>query len=246
MKFPSRFLSILGFVPLCALSALAQGPGASGNPSVFWRDVEKQLGLPTTYSVDMSIATMGMTMESRLYRNGDKSRTEMTMPFMNLQMAALEIPENGSIATYSLFPEKKKYMADPNDADDSLSASPAPVIEDLGTETYEGVACAKRRVLMELEGVQGEMTLLLSPQLQGMPVKITMNATMPAQPGQPAMPIQSVVLFKNYDFSTPADSLFVIPEDYTRIQDMMEVMMDGGAEGFGALLQQMQQTQPAE
>ena len=101
---------------------------------------------------------------------------------------------------------------------------PTPRIEDLGTETFEGIACSKRRVVMAQDDVKSDMIVLLSPKQKNMPVKMTVTANVPASPGQPAMPMQSIVLFKNYNFATPANSLFEIPADYTQIMDMMEVM----------------------
>ena len=55
----------------------------------------------------MVIQAMGMNMDSSVVRDGDKTRTEMTMPFMNLKMVMLEIPEGGQTVSYSLFPDKK-------------------------------------------------------------------------------------------------------------------------------------------
>ena len=245
MNKPFRFLSILALALVAALPAFGQGMGAPQGSSQVWRDIEKQLGLQTTYSVDMAISAMGMNMDAKVFRDGDKSRTEMTMPMLNVKMAMLEIPEGGKIKTYSLFPEKKKYMAD-DDADAPSAPSALPKIEDLGTETFEGVACSKRRISTTEDGVKSDMTVLLSPKQKNMPVKMSVSANVPMQPGQPAMPMQTTILFKNYDFAKPDPSLFAVPAGYAKINDMMEIMMDGGAEGLGALFQQMQQQQSAE
>lgn len=241
MKIASRILSISCLMLAGAGLAFAQGgPSAPQGSSQPWRDIEKQLGLQTTYSVNMLIQAMGMNMESRVVRSGDKTRTEMTMPFMNIKMVMLEIPEGGRTVSYSLFPDKKKFMRNDDPMNDG-HPPPAPRIEDLGTETFEGVACSKRRVVMEQDGVKSDMVVLLSPKVKDMPVKMTATANVPAQAGQPAMPMQSVILFRNYNFATPADSLFEIPADYSQVMDMMEIMAGDGAEGLGAMMQQMQE-----
>ena len=238
MKHLSRILPVLGLLA-ATLPALAQAPSKSAAQP--WVALEKELGLPTTYSVDMAIQAMGMNMNSRIIRDGDKSRTEMTMPFMNLKMVALEIPEGGKKVTYMLFPEKQKYVLE-DSADAADSSGPAPKIQEVGKETFNGVECIKRRMTMVEEGTKMEMDMLFSPAVKGMPVKITVDAKASMGPGQPEMPVQSTILFKNYDFSTPDASLFAVPAGYARANDVMEIMM-GGSEGFGALMQQMQDMQ---
>lgn len=238
MKNALRLLTVFALL-LSAGAAAAQGTPTSHGSSEQWREVEKLLGLETTYSVDMVISAMGMNMDSRVYRDGERSRTEMTMPFMNLKMAVLEIPEGGKTVSYSLFPEKKKFMINEDDGEDGGSSA-APKIEDLGSETFEGIACSKRRVVMTEGGIRSEMTLLLSPKHKNMPVKMSVQASVPMEPGQPAMPLQTTILFRNYEFSKPNPELFRVPADYAKVGDMMEILMGGGSEGFGALLQQMQ------
>ncbi len=247
MKTTVRILSILSLALACAVPALAQrSDSQSQGASQPWMRFEKELGLQTTYSVDMAMQVMGMTMNSRTIRNGGKTRTEMIMPMVNLKMVALEIPRDGKSVSYSLFPDKKKYVLN-TEADQARAAAAItmPKIEDLGTETYEGVACSKRRVSMVQQGIRNEMIMLFSPKQKNMPVKMTLNASVPTAPGRPAMPIQSIVLFRNYDFSTPADSLFTIPADYVQAASMQEIMMESMPD-LGAMMKQMQQTPPAK
>jgi hypothetical protein len=246
MKTVFRIIPALCLVLACAGIAFAQGPGgqAQQGSSQPWMQFEKELGLQTTYSCDMTMQMMGMNMDSRVARDGGKTRTEMTMPMMNLKMVALEIPEGGKTASYALFPDKKKYVR--NDEASAAAAQAAkPQIEELGTETYEGVACVKRRVTMVQQGIQSEMIMLFSPKQKNMPVKMTMTATLPAAVGRPAMPIQSTILFKNYDFSTPAAALFAIPADYVKAASMQAIIMES-MPNFGAMMKQMQPPQPAK
>ena len=243
MKIPIRLFALLAFALLCAAPAFAQGSDSPQGAAQPWMKFEKELGLQTTYSVDMIMNMMGMNMNSRTVRDGGKTRTEMTMPFMNLQMVALEIPEGGQTVSYTLFPGKKKYVReDDSDAGDSAAM---PQIEELGTETYEGEACIKRRVTMVQEGLRSDMIMLFSPKQKNMPVKMTVTANASMGEGQPAMPIQSVVLFKNYDFTAPDAALFAIPADYAKAAGMQEILMESMPD-MGALMEQMQQMQPAE
>lgn len=243
MNVPIRLLAALVLAPVLAAPALAQGSDSQQSASQPWMKFEKELGLQTTYSVDAAMSVMGMNMNSRTFRDGGKTRTEMTMPFMNLKMVALEIPENGRSVSYSLFPEKKKYVL--NESDGNGASAAIPQIEELGTETYEGEACVKRRMTMDQDGIRSDMIMLFSPKQKNMPVKMTLTANAPMGPGRPAMPIQSVILFKNYDFSAPDAALFAIPSDYVQANSMQEIMMESMPD-MGALMQQMRQMQPAE
>jgi hypothetical protein len=221
MKNALRLIAGLCLLLTFAIApAFAQGQGST-QP---WALFEKELGLQTTYSVDMVIQSMGTTMDSHIDRDGDKTRTEMTMPMMNLQMVMLELPEDGQTAYYTLFPEKKKYAANemPPDAEDPEK----PVIEELGTETYEGVECVKRSMVMKMGPMESDMTMLFSPEQKDMPVKMTVKANMSSGPGRPAMPIETVILFKNYTFSTPDTGLFEIPADYAKAASVQEIMME--------------------
>ena len=244
MKIPIRLFAVLAFALLCAAPAFAQGSDSPQGASQPWMKFEKELGLQSTYSVDMVMSVMGMNMNSRTVRDGGKTRTEMTMPFMNLKMVALEIPEGGQTVSYTLFPDKKKDVLN-EDAGDDGSTAAAPTIEELGTETYEGEACIKRRVTMVQEGLRSDMIMLFSPKQKNMPVKMTLTANASMGEGQPAMPIQSVLLFKNYDFSTPDAALFALPADYVKAAGMQEIMMESMPD-MGALMEQMKQLQPAE
>jgi hypothetical protein len=157
---------------------------------------------------------------------------------------ALEIPEGGKTVSYILFPEKNKYVLEEED-DLAGEDGPAPEIQEIGKETFNGVECIKRRMTMVEEGVKMDMDMLFSPAVKGMPVKITVDTNASMGPGQPEMPVQTTILFKNYDFATPDAALFAVPAGYTRANDMMEIMMDG-SEGLGALMQQMQNMQDEE
>ena len=245
MKSLFRPFAALVLALACAAPARAQGADSRQAAAQPWMKFEKELGLQTTYSVDMAMDMMGMTMNSRTVRDGGKTRAEMTMPFMNLKMVAIDVPDGGKSASYTLFPDKKKYVLNEKVDGAAAAESAEPAIEELGTETYEGEACIKRRVTMVQNGIRSEMVMLFSPKQKNMPVKIAMTANAPMGAGQPSMPIQSVVLFKNYDFSTPAGDLFTIPSDYVQAANMQSILMES-MPNMGALMQQMQQMQTTE
>ncbi|MEI7899047.1 MAG: DUF4412 domain-containing protein [bacterium] len=228
---------------LLTTSLSAQGmrkPSLGRNNEQVWLKFEKELGLQTRYAVDMEMQAMGMTMQSKMYRADSKMRSELTMPFMNMKMVALQLPENGKTVSYSLFPDKKKYCVNPEASDGEASAQkPECKLEELGTEVFEGVTCKKRRMTVTLpDGTVSVMTLLFSSAQKDMPVKIDAQTQVVTEPGAEPMRVTSVILFKNYRFGAPEASLFTIPKDYAQAKDMGEIMTGGGAAGGGLTIPQ--------
>ena len=221
----------------CAQAAFGQGMQQKGSdPQKMWLKFSKELGLQPRYSADMDIQAMGMNMISKIFHDGDKTRSEMTMPFMNIKMVSLQLMANGKPVNYTLFPDKKKYVFTPASADDAADTERLDyTLKDAGTEVYEGVTCKKRIMTVKTanDGTQ-VMEMLFSPAQKNMPVKIT--ATMQMQEkGKPVRTMNSVILFKNYTFGPQNASLFVVPKDYTQAKDMQEIMMGGGfGDMFGA------------
>jgi len=229
-RYLGRLVLTTGMMLTTALSA--QGMRQQGQDAQqIWLKFEKELGLQRDFSVDMDIQTMGMTMPSKVYRTGDKTRSEMTLPFMSMKIVALQLTENGKAVNYSLFPDKKKYCVNPETAGGEADAEKMDyTLNDAGTEVYEGVTCKKSRMTVKLpDGGTQVMDMLFSPAQKNMPVKMTSNAKIKTEPDQPPMTITSVILFKNYRFGKPDAALFTIPKDYVKAANMQEVMMGGGA-----------------
>ncbi len=223
----TRWVLIAGI--MLSTTLFAQGLRQQGQDTQqIWLKFEKELGLQTRYAVDMEIEAMGMTMPSKMFRTEGKTRSEMTLPFMNMHMVALERPENGKTVRYSLFPDKKKYCLMPEEEKAKGEKKPTFKLEELGTEAYEGETCKKRRMTVKISDDDEQvMDMLFSPTQKNMPVKMTATATIKTEASQPPTTITSVVLFKNYRFGPQDASLFTIPKDYTKAKDMQEIMMSG-------------------
>ena len=233
----SRIATLACLAGMTAASLFAQGaknPAASQAQKQFWLKYEKELGLQSAYSADMEIQAMGMSMKAKLYRLEGKTRTDMTLPFMNLLMVALELTENGKQVHYSVFPGKKKYVINPEEEGDAAAADDKSTykLENAGTEVYNGVTCKKSVMTVTMpDGQTSVMKLLQSPAQKNMPVKIDSTTRVPAQDNREAMDVTATILFTNYSFTAPGAALFVIPKDYTQAASMAEVMMGGGAGG---------------
>lgn len=186
------------------------------------KQLQKDFGLQTTYSVDMVVQTGETNVISRMICKDDKCRTEMNNFMFNKKLVTLQISEDNKILFYHVFPDQKKYTVE--EMSKALQVATMPRIEELGTETYEGVVCIKRRITDVRENYRNETTTLFSPEQKNMPVKSTTVVTHSSPPSSLAHEVQNVMVYQNYDFSTPDDSLFTIPADYVKASSMQECM----------------------
>lgn len=216
MTSTTRFLAVTALLAATASSACAQELTASQVA----KELQKDFGLQTAYSVDMVVQTGKTNMNARMICNHGKTRTEMDNVMFNDRIVTLQIEEGSTIRFYNVFPDQKKYVVE--EGPDPVVTMPK--IEELGTETYEGVVCIQRRITDVRESYRNETTTLFSPEQKNMPVKSTTVLSQTLSPGSPAHETRNVIVYRNYDFSTPDDDLFTIPDDYTKASSMMECM----------------------
>lgn len=232
MKAIHRFtrLALAAALALTSVHVVfGQGMQKQGSdPLHLWLKCSAELGLQPRYSADMDIQTMGMRMPGKIFHDSDKTRSEMTIPFMNIKMVALQLTENGKPVGYTLFPDKKKYVrvqASANGTADTKKLN--YTVKDVGTEVCAGVTCKKRILTAKtVNGGTQVMVMLLSPAQKNMPVKLTAIMQTQAK-GEQVQTMTSVILLKNYTFGPLNASLFVVPKDYTQAKDMQEIMMGG-------------------
>ena len=216
MTSTTRFLAVTALLVETVASAFAQELTASQVAKKF----QKDFGLQTTYSVDMVVQAGKTNMNARMICNNGKTRTEMDNVMFNDRIVTLQIEEGSTIRFYNVVPDQKKYVVE--EGPDPVVTMPK--IEELGTETYEGVVCIQRRITDVRENYRNETTTLFSPEQKNMPVKSTTVLSQTLSPGSPAHETRNVIVYRNYDFSTPDDDLFTIPDDYTKASSMMECM----------------------
>ena len=202
--------------------AAASASAQSLTASQVAKQLQKDFGLQSTYSVDMVIQTDKTNVNSRMICKDDKCRTEMDNFMFNKKLVTLQISEGNKILFYHVFPDQKKYTVE--ETSEALQVATMPQIEELGTETYEGVVCIKRRITDVRENYRNETTTLFSPEQKNMPVKSTTVVTHSSPPSSLAHEVQNVMVYQNYDFSTPDDSLFTIPANYVKASSMQECM----------------------
>ena len=216
MTSTTRFLAVTALLAATASSAFAQGLTASQVA----KKLQKDFGLQTAYSVDMVIQSGKTNINARMICKEGKTRTEMDHVMFNDRIITLQIDEGSTGLLYHVFPDQKKYVLE----EVPERIVPMPKIEELGTETYEGVVCIQRRITDVRENYRNETTTLFSPEQKNMPVKSTTVLSQTLSPGSPAHETQNVIVYRNYDFSTPGDDLFTIPDDYTKASSLMECM----------------------
>ena len=216
MTSTTRFLAVTALLAATASSAFAQGLSASQVA----KKLQEDFGMQTAYSVDMVIQAGETNIISRMICKDGKTRTEMDNFMFNDRIITLQIDEGSTGLFYHVFPDQKKYVVEEMP---ELTVT-MPKIEELGTETCEGVVCIKRRITDVRENYRNETTTLFSPEQKNMPVQSTTVLSQTLSPGSPAHETQNVIAYRNYDFSTPDDSLFTVPDDYTKASSLMECM----------------------
>ena len=218
MRSMIRSLSVSGLLLAAAASACAQELTASQVA----KQLQENFGMQTAYSVDMVTQTGKTNVNSRMVCKDGKCRTEMNNFMFNRQMVTLQIDEGTRMRFYHVFPDQKKFTVE--EMPEARQVATMPQVEELGTETFEGVACIKRRITDVRDNYRNETTTLFSPEQKNMPVKSTTVLSQTLSPGSPAHETRNVIVYRNYDFSTPDDDLFTIPDDYTKASSMMECM----------------------
>ncbi|MCP4717722.1 MAG: hypothetical protein GY868_21570 [Deltaproteobacteria bacterium] len=96
-------------------------------------------------------------------------------------------------------------------------------LEMQGTETVEGVKCDKVHLVMPLKnGITNEITSWLAKDHKHFPMKTVVISTMPN-----GKTIKNTTQFRNVKKTKLDNSLFEIPEDYTRYDNMVQLMTGG-------------------
>ena len=218
MRSMIRSLSVSGLLLAAAASACAQELTASQVA----KQLQENFGMQTAYSVDMVTQTGKTNVNSRMVCKDGKCRTEMNNFMFNRQMVTLQIDEGTRMRFYHVFPDQKKFTVE--EMPEARQVATMPQVEELGTETFEGVACIKRRITDVRDNYRNETTTLFSPEQKNMPVQSTTVVTQSFPAGSPAREIRNVIVYRNYDFSTPEDDLFTVPADYVKAASLKECM----------------------
>lgn len=264
MKLYNRAHKVLIVSTLSLLMAGLTWGQQANDPQQIWLKLERELGLEQNYRVETQVQAMGMTMHSSICRAKDRTRTDMTLPILNLKTVNLMVPDKQGTMSYTLFPEKKKYFVNPPDDFDVDDFK--YTIREAGNEEYEGTVCKKRVVTVTIpaQGTQ-EFEILFSPKQRNMPVKMQMTMQMTLDPEKQPRKFSALITFANYRFGVQPQTLFQLPANYTQVKDMQAVILGdgflgnllGGAEenqaaaggddaGAGALLRALQQRPEAK
>jgi hypothetical protein len=133
---------------------------------------------------------------------------------------------------FVVFPRKDAYIKiDPDEARDLIGAllknrDGKPKIEkkeDLGAETVDGHECKKISALMKFpNNTKSNITAWLAKRLKGFPVKIIADFKTPQ-----GISGTNTTTFTNIAKTDPDESLFAIPKDYVKYNNLVEVATEG-------------------
>ena len=196
-------------------ASLAQAQGAGMN--ALWMKVQDKLTPVHEYSATMGVEAGGRAMSSKVFKSGQKMRTEIAAEGMQIVIIVDPETEDGKGVGYTLMPMMKMYTKLPLPPEAFTKADDDKMevkVEELGKEDVGGQSCDKRRVTATEDGKTYTMLVWNSPAAKNMPVKIEVQDG----PGGKA-----VITFKDYDFKKPAADLFTVPAGY-QSNNMLQMM----------------------
>jgi outer membrane lipoprotein-sorting protein len=165
--------------------------------------------MPTQYSADMDIQTMGQTMTVKVSMDQGKARSEMELPeaIRSLgapSMVTIARPDKGKV--YMVYPDSKTFEEQPlrpEDAQVSAISAPSAATEAAGEELMNGVPSKKYKV-----SYGGQTMWAWVSAATGIPVKMqTLDGA-------------TVINFRNVRLGPQPASLFEIPAGYEQGQGM--------------------------
>ena len=233
-------LSILTATILClgVTTTFAQMGGRGGSPGPrFDSAMTKLFGDNTTFSATMEFQTSpkpgeSITMPGKMAFDAGKSRFEMNMseakgmkipPSAVEQMKSMGMDSLVSISrpdknvVYIVYPGLHSFveMAPPDTSANTDNSDFKVETTELGKETTEGHDCVKNKVVVtDKNGKTHESTVWNATDLKKFPVKIVTSEN-----GQ-----EATMLFKNVSFDKPAASSFDAPADFTKYDNMQNMM----------------------
>ena len=196
---------------LLASAGFVFGPASS----LFAQDAAPPISFDKAYSADQIITTKdGMTVNSKLYCDNGRVRTEMSMQGMNI--VSIVLPDQQKV--YSIMEAQKMVMVmpyDPAKYKKYMIGTPGfdGKFEAAGNETVEGVACNKYKVTTD-----GKVYDMWINPATKQPVKLA------AENGE------FTLVWKNYVAGPQDPALFQVPAGYQMINmPSMPGMPGGGA-----------------
>ena len=209
----------------------------------------KLFGENTAFSATLEFQTTGaapeqsMTMPGKIYFDEGKSRFEMDMSqmkggHMSPQAAAqmksmgmdkmINITRPDKKVHYLVYDGLQSYLENPlgEPGATATGGNDAKVeTTELGKETIDGHPCVKNKVVVtDKDGKKFEATVWNATDLKKFPVKVEFTTEQGAT---------TSMLYKDISLSKPDASLFEPPANFTKSENMMEMMMKHGGMGGG-------------
>ena len=176
-----------------------------------------QAGKNTPFSADhVTIVPGGAPdVNGKIFVTNGKMRIEMQSPGMPGKMTIIVLQKANK--SYAIMEGKKLYVEMP--ADDSMAASmvdlPAAQKKKLGTESVNGYSCTKYLVTRQMDMMGVKQT-----------VKVTSwEAKGFSYPLRTKSQNGSIQELRNIKKGEPPARLFKLPKGYTKVADMMKLMM---------------------
>jgi len=247
MKKIYSILTLAGFLGMSLLSARAQfgGGGGMGHGAQVSGVTAKLFGKDSVFTANVQMETSGasgsqaMSVPGKLTFDRGKARFETDLTQMKgggipadavTQMKAMGMDKMVIVSrpdkklTYMVYPSLKSHLETPA-AGDTLSEFKMETT-DLGNETLDGHACVKQKaVVTDAEGKKHEATVWKAADLKDLPIKIIQNE-------------QNTLItmtLKNVSLSKPEASLFEVPAESAKYENIMALMQGAMQKQLGGL-----------
>ena len=183
---------------------------------------------------------------SKIYKRGSSLLRVDTEPAMlkafgqaDQQTGNFYMIRNADTKTaHMVFPKKKAYIVANTDDIKKIMGELGKQFEDktnnkhkikgfekLGKKTLEGIECEKVHTLtQDQKGISYDITAWLAHEFNNFPVKTLVITTMPG--GQQ---VTNSTYFQNIKKKTPEKSLFKVPSEYKKYNNLVQLRTDGQA-----------------
>jgi len=191
---------------LCLLIVVLAAHAQTEPGGMVLKDFGKLLGIPEDFSTQVEISVGGgepggMVLNSRMFVGKVGVRYEMEMPGGFGTMTTLALTDGEATKIYMLSPNQKVYTELPQ-APRQVYSEEQYKIDDVGTDTVNGIACQKKN----LTDPKGKVVSIWLKKGEPIPVKCLLE-----EKG-----IQVNMLFKDFKAGPVDPELLKVPVDYKK------------------------------
>lgn len=208
-----------------------------------WQELTESFSADLTSSI--SAPAKSFTRKSKIHKRGTDLLRVDAEPALLRALAKNQKPLGDLVLVknleekkvYMMFPERKSYFEASSEQMKLIMQQLAGQLhqqvnvkkpnlkgfKSQGTERIEGIKCEKYHCIAPLKnGGSADITAWLSPKHNNFPIKTDITATGPSGGAT-----NHKTMFHNFKWLPPSKSLFKVPSDYTKYQNLRQLANEG-------------------